>query len=152
MPARRTLEERLWTKVTPGEPDACWEWTGARSPQGYGNVGIGGTSTTAQRLSWMVHYGDIPQGLIVRHRCDNPPCVNPRHLELGTHKDNVQDARQRSAVWCATRGLSRILKIDADKVRRRYAAGESQQTIADSLGVGQSSVSRIVRRVEHYSS
>ena len=68
--------------------NGCWEWTGHRQPEGYGQVG---RSYKAHRLAWELFRGPIPPKMEVCHRCDNPPCVNPEHLWLGTHSQNIQD-------------------------------------------------------------
>lgn len=83
------LAER-WDKVdTNGE---CWVWTGATDSWGYGEIRVGGKNHKTHRLSYEENVGSIPDGLIVRHLvCDNPPCVRPSHLSLGTHKDNSED-------------------------------------------------------------
>ena len=73
----------------------CWEWTGQRDQDGYGRA----SRTQAHRLMWRVVHGTAPGRLLVRHKCDNPPCVNPDHLELGTQQDNMDD--------CVRRGRSR---------------------------------------------
>ena len=88
------LMERFWQKVdTSG---ACWEWRGARNAPGYGVIAIGGgRAEGAHRVSWILTYGLIPPGEVVRHRCDNPPCVRPSHLEIGTHADNMRDMTLR---------------------------------------------------------
>ncbi len=70
---------------------ACQEWMGNRNNKGYGRIGISGKSQQAHRVAWTIMYGDIPDGLCVCHRCDNPICVNVNHLFLGTVMDNTQD-------------------------------------------------------------
>jgi hypothetical protein len=88
---RRTLEERFWAKVH--KTDFCWIWVGRRWTFGHGCIVHQGKTLSAHRLSWEFAHGPIPEGLLVRHLvCDNPPCVNPAHLALGTHKDNAQDS------------------------------------------------------------
>lgn len=89
----RSVVDRLWEKVIKGE--GCWLWTGAKSEKGYGNIfkkrGNGRTAVMVHRVSYEIHFGEIPEGLFVLHRCDVPACVNPSHLFLGTAQDNVDD-------------------------------------------------------------
>lgn len=125
---RRHLHERFWEKVNVNAPGGCWEWTGSRTMagRGYGTIGIGGRSTLAHRVSWEIKNGPIPDGpghhgVCVLHRCDNPPCVRPDHLFLGTQKDNVEDMD--------TKGRRRN-RLDAERlaekiVREKYAARSS---------------------------
>lgn len=87
------------------ETEGCWIWTGSKSNKGYGNIGAGGRGgkfLLAHRVSYQIHKGEIPDGMFVMHSCDNPSCVNPSHLSLGTPKDNTQDALKKNrlaTVW-----------------------------------------------------
>ncbi len=82
-------QDRFWAKVN--KTADCWIWSGGCYEDGYGNFLYMGKSIGAHRYSWIYHYGEIPQGLQVLHKCDCPSCVNPQHLFLGTHKDNMKD-------------------------------------------------------------
>lgn len=82
---------RFWAKVEVKSPDECWLWLGSKSGGGYGQFFLNGSKTGAHRASYILHYGPIPDGLDVLHTCDVPLCVNPAHLRLGTHTDNMHD-------------------------------------------------------------
>lgn len=93
--AEERLVARFFAMVDIRRPDECWPWIRARrsAHAGYGDIWLSGKNRIASRVSWALFNGPVPAGLIVRHLCDNPPCVNPMHLAIGTHKDNAQDAK-----------------------------------------------------------
>ena len=98
-----SISERFWPRVnTSGGTDACWSWTLHVDRGGYGFIRQGKTMRSCHRVSWELTHGSIPEWLWVLHRCDNPPCVNPKHLFLGTRLDNVHDAIEKGR-----RGLGR---------------------------------------------
>ena len=116
-----TLAERFWAKVVQSE--GCWQWTGAKTGDGYGAISSGGRKdgmVRAPRVSWALHFGAIPAGLVVCHRCDNPECTNPAHLFLGTHKDNAHDAIAKGRAASPPR----LLGVDNPKARMLDHEGE----------------------------
>lgn len=109
----------------------------------------------AHRVAYELTYGPIPAGLNVLHSCDNPPCVRPDHLRVGTQRDNAQDAIKRHRRFSPFKGQiqagemnrnTRLTSEDVRDIRRRYAAGEYQHSIAERYGLTRSNVSHIVRR------
>lgn len=126
--------------------NACWVWSGARTRAGYGALRIGGKVVSAHRLSYAHSKGPIPAGMFVRHKCDNPSCVRPSHLELGTPQDNASDmvirGRQckRQPRVAAALNAKRVAlrKLTEDQARRAYARvkkGEHPKSVAKDMGV-----------------
>lgn len=112
MQKMKIIAERFWDKVDKsGGENACWNWTAAKLPHGYGKL----QSMLSHRASWKIHFGEIPSGLLVCHKCDNPSCVNPNHLFLGTHKQNTQDMVKKGRAACGDRHGSKTHK---ENVRR----------------------------------
>jgi len=127
----------------------CIETKAAKNAHGYGCVWIDGKHVREHRLVFAEFNGlelaDI-KGKVVRHRCDNPSCVNPQHLELGTQADNVRDMMQRgrkNPVRGSAHKCSKLSESDIPTIRHLLASGESQRAIACSFGVTQKVVCRI---------
>lgn len=149
---RPTVTQRFWAKVdkTPGGA-ACWEWQGARAQHGYGIFDARSGERFAHRRSWVMANGPIPDGLCVLHRCDNPPCVNPRHLFLGTKSDNTADMMNKGRhrpVSMPRESNPNVKLTEAQmlEIRQRYVTESiSQDRLAREYGISQTQVSRIIR-------
>lgn len=133
------------TVVTDG---GCWEWQGYRSRKGYGEIKVDGRMEKAHRQAFLLRRGPIPQGMHVLHRCDNPPCVNPDHLFLGTNDDNVADrtAKGRSARNVgAAASTAKLTEDDVRQIRRMATLGMTNLEIAEAFPVNDRSISNIIR-------
>lgn len=129
----------------------CWEAIGCRLSTGYVQVSVGGLRDLAHRMAWVEANGPIPDGMLICHRCDNPPCCRPDHLFLGTHADNSRDAATKGRLRATfPRGTNHpAARLDTKRVREircRVAEGETQQSVADAYGVALTTVSAIVLR------
>lgn len=131
--------KRFWDKVRKKDNDSCWEWMAYRTEAGYGQIGIKGHRgplILSHRASWIIHNGKIPDKLFVCHRCDNPPCVNPYHLYLGTSRENTQDAARKGAFQ------KKLTVEDVKEIRKIYATRTIPQwKIGKMFGVGQAAIS-----------
>lgn len=132
--------DRFWSKVTIGLVDECWEWQAYRGPKGYGQFGIGRNRLEkSSRVAWaLTHDGVFPE-LCVLHSCDNPPCCNPKHLFLGSRKNNNDDMQSKGRA-----SIQQKLSTDqANEVRARARAGEPTRELAMEFGVSQACVCNI---------
>lgn len=110
-PGKRSMEERFWAKVN--KTDGCWEWTAGFFGCGYPAIGIATSKlVSAHRYSWELHNGPIPDGAFVLHKCDNPKCVRPDHLQIG---DQAENMRQMVSRGRARNGATGRLNQKSDK-------------------------------------
>lgn len=147
---------KFWRSVdTSGGPDACWPWLAGRLPLvggngtrgGYGQLCVIGVDVLTHRFSYQVNVGPIPPKMDVRHKCDFPPCANPRHLHTGTRKQNLRDAVERGRIAAGSRhGRSKLLEADVLAIRAAVAAGERQIDVARRFGISDGHVSEINAR------
>jgi hypothetical protein len=152
-PRVATVWERFWSKVD--KSNDCWVWTGCKNKKGYGVAGSGiiGGSKRAHRACWEYCNGKIPDGLGVLHKCDNPPCVNPEHLFLGTNQDNVDDRERKGRAsnhlkGCAgeANGLAKLDEQEVIWIKRLLATGKmSHRAIARIFSVTAANISGIAR-------
>lgn len=134
-------EVRFWAKVQKGEPHECWQWLGAINNYGCGRFYVtGNTIVYASRFSWELSNGPIPPGMLVCHHCDNPQCVNPTHLFLGTSQDNSDDMNFK-ARGSKLRGKKLVWEI-RKAVRLMVEYGIPNRVIAETLEIAPKTVTR----------
>lgn len=141
--------ERLMANTAVLDVNSCWEWTGARNTSGYGAFQIGPKGMNASRASYMLHIGGIPNGMHVCHKCDNRGCVNPNHLFLGTHKDNMADMkrknRQKTPRLSGERHPMAKLSWDmVQEIRSLRKAGELPAAIASRFNVSKGAICDVI--------
>lgn len=134
--------DRFWSKVAKGHPDQCWEWQASMGDT-YGKFWIDGHYDKAHRVAYTLIHGEIPAGLVVRHKCDNPRCVNPNHLELGTQKDNAQDSMDRNRRHKPKGELNTRAVLTETDVRAIRNDPRNNAEIARDYGVARTSISNI---------
>lgn len=136
---RIPFETRFWAKVD--KTDGCWIWTGCLNNNGYGEINMGGRekggSVYAHRASWELRNGDVTTGMCVCHKCDNPACVNPDHLFLGTQRENMRDA--------AVKGRISQARLTADQVREIRCSVSSNREFAAKFGVNTDIIGNVRR-------
>lgn len=150
---KNSFEERFWSKVKRMKSNECWEWIGYLKPDGYGLTrNINMKKHNAHRVAWEIIHGEIPKGegyhgYCVLHKCDNRSCVNPSHLFLGTHKDNMRDmvSKGRLNRKGENNGRAKLTLNDVNKIRRLYKGKRGEQTaLGKQFGVAQNTIRDIV--------
>jgi len=142
------IKDRFEKRFVPAAPDQCWEWTAGKTPKGYGRATGGNRELPAHRLAWVLYVGPIPQGegyhgTCVLHRCDNPGCVNPNHLFLGTAHDNMLDMAAKDRSLHGSR--YKLHKLTEEHARSIRADQRPRIIIAREHGIARNTVARIQR-------
>lgn len=133
----------FWSRVQQG--DGCWEWTGKKTPKGYGCLSVRGGTTRANRFAWEITNGKIPDGLVVCHKCDNPGCVRPDHLWIGTHADNIRDRDAKGRQRVGRNPHTKIEDADLPAVAEMLHGGMTRRQIAAKLGISYNTLKSAVR-------
>lgn len=137
----KTFADHFWAFCTPGKPDECWDWQGSLAVAGYGHFNHRNKTFHTHRISWEIHYGPIPEGLSVLHKCDRRSCNNPEHLFLGTQTDNIADMVEKGRSSLAKLNTKQVISI-----RAKAAQGNTHTEIATEFSVCLRTISDIVRR------
>lgn len=144
-----STEDRFWQKVDKRSDDECWNWIGCTHHQwGYGTFKAEKKFMAAHRYSWTLHFGEIPDGMLVCHKCDNPPCVNPKHLFLGTNADNMHDMKNKGRQALVSEEKNPNVKLsreDVVQIKTLHASGKlSGAELARRFGVKSETVYHIL--------
>lgn len=162
---------RFWSKVKIGDPDECWEWQCSKA-KGYGKFKVDKRSLGAHRISYELTYGEIGSpALYVCHSCDNPSCVNPAHLWLGTNKDNIIDALEKGRLplgdkhyshtrpervikgdqhyrWGKPFGYAKLTDDDNRLIRQLISTGQcTRRELAIKFNVSKATIGRVINKV-----
>lgn len=148
----KTFDEKFWEKADVRGENDCWEWKASRNRKGYGNfyLSVGKSESIhvlAHRVAYILAYDvQVPQETQVCHSCDNPACVNPKHLFLGTSKDNVADMYKKGRA-ASQKGIRNHAKLDEEKIaeiKQLKKQGVMSKVIAKMFGLNESTISRML--------
>lgn len=146
------LAKRLANGINSAPDGQCWEWTRVCNQYGYGQLRISGRMVYAHRLAYELGVCPIPDGMHVLHQCDNPRCINPAHLSIGTRSQNMKECSQRGrsripnpAKLGEQNGSAKLRDVDVRSIRRLLSGGWTQLAIAERFGVSQQTIANIKR-------
>lgn len=140
----RCLQEIIKSRIHIDDMTGCWVWLGAKTPKGYGNIRYNKKYLKAHRASYQAFTGEIPKGMVVMHSCDNPSCVNPAHLSIGSNQDNDDDKVRKLRQTFGESHPNAKLTNDAVLYIRSMHGIKKQSELAAEFGVGQSRISSIL--------
>lgn len=139
---------RFWSKVKIADTNECWEWQASKNKDGYGQVTINYKVYRAHRVSWELFNGEMPPDMEVMHKCDNPCCVNPKHLILGTHQENMTDHMNKGRHRSVTGTKHWKCKLTTDQVKyirsRWESGGITKSQLGREVGVSHVQIIRII--------
>ena len=147
---KKPIQDRFMAKVSvPNDPDDCWEWKGRKNlagNEGYGQFWVDGRNKGAHRISYELFCGEITQNMFVCHKCDNRICVNPKHLFLGTNKDNMLDMvkkKRSNKLKGSKHGMSKLNESNILEIRKMLNNGLTVTEIGKQFGVGPNAIYNI---------
>lgn len=149
---KESLKRILLSKINKDVVNGCWNWQGATGFKGYGRIKFEQKVYLSHRISFLVFHGEDPGKLFVCHKCDNPSCLNPDHLFLGSRSENMKDCsakgrlyknKKEDVVFGEDVGSSKLKNSDIEKIRNLLADGWKQARIARLFGVNRSQINRI---------
>jgi hypothetical protein len=144
--SNKTALERFEDKFTPEPNTGCWLWLGYLDRGGYGVFKYNNKPVLAHRVSYILYKGGIADGLYVLHDCDNPLCVNPNHLYLGTHDDNMRDKAKRGRVGGELHPRSKLSNYQRKEIIEKYVPRKySLRRLAKEYGVDDSTICQIIK-------
>lgn len=142
-----SIEERFWEKVDKKGENECWNWAGNIMENGYGRLYYNGEHFTVHRMSYIMHFGDIKEGMLVCHKCDNKKCTNPSHLFLGTQQDNMKDRdnKNRQAVG-ESHGMSKLTNEVVREIRENYSNNKTLRIdeLAKKYGIERHTIGLVI--------
>ena len=146
--------KNFWKKVDKKGEFECWEWIACKDKNGYGLFGVDKKLYKSHRISWILENGEIPKDdsfnktLYVLHKCDNPGCVNPNHLFLGTNKDNMIDMVKKGRNYISSgekNGMSKKIEQEVLEIRQKYLTGlYTQKELSEEYSISRAQIQRIV--------